>query len=78
MLSIELSVNAVKGSNMEINEIIKQLGIDLNCLSYAYYDDVVYDKIELIGSTNIYGNQIDISGNSTSITRLTTTIKQCF
>lgn len=44
MFSIELSVNAVKGSNIGINEIIKQLGIDLNCLSYAYYDDVVYDK----------------------------------
>ena len=45
MFTIELSVNAVKGSNMKVNDFIKELCEELNCLSYSYYDDdIIYDK----------------------------------
>ena len=62
MFSIELSVNAVKGSNMKVNEFIKELCIDLNCLSYAYYDDVIYEKSKNINIQMIH--QVSFSRNS--------------
>ena len=62
MFSIELSVNAVKGSNMNVNKFIKQLCEELNCLSYAYYDDVIYEKSKNCNIQMIH--QISFSRNA--------------
>ena len=44
MYSIELSVNAMKGSNIGLDKFIKDTASEYNCLSITSFDDIICDK----------------------------------
>lgn len=48
---------------MNVNDFIKELCEELNCLSYAYYDDIIYDKGKNCNIQMIH--QISFSRSST-------------